>query len=107
MAEDRPLNREEMLSVLDWYRAAGVDIAVGEEPVDRFAQRAPQRATPPPAAPARQQAAERPAETPVLGGDPSEARSLAASAQSLDELQAILGAYNGCGLKLRATQLVF
>lgn len=96
-----------MVAVLDWYRAAGVDIAVGEEPVDRFAQRAPQRMTPPPAAPTRQQAAERPTETPVLGGDPSEARSLAASAQSLDELQAILGAYDGCGLKLRATQLVF
>jgi DNA polymerase len=95
-----------MVAVLDWYRAAGVDIAVGEEPVDRFAQRAPQRVAPPSPAPA-QQTASRPAETPVLGGDPSEARSLAASAQSLDELQAILGAYDGCGLKLRATQLVF
>ncbi len=96
-----------MLAVLDWYRAAGVDIAVGEEPVDRFAQRPPQRVTPPP--PVTGQATpERPAaETPLLGGDPSEARSLAASAKSLEELQAILGAYDGCGLKLRATQLVF
>lgn len=96
-----------MLAVLDWYRAAGVDIAVGEEPVDRFAQRPPQRATPPPVA-AGQPAAERPVgEAPMLGGDPSEARNLAASACSLDELQAILSAYDGCGLKLRATQLVF
>lgn len=94
-----------MLAVLDWYRAAGVDIAVGEAPVDRFAQRVPQRVTP--AAAVSQQPAERAVETPVLGGDPSEARSLAASAQSLDELQAILGTYDGCGLKLRATQLVF
>ena len=94
-----------MLAVLDWYRAAGVDIAVGEEPVDRFAQRPPPRITPPVAA--SQAAAERPAETTILGGDPSAARSLAASAGSLDELQAILGAYDGCGLKLRATQLVF
>jgi uracil-DNA glycosylase family 4 len=93
-----------MLAVLDWYRAAGVDIAVGEEPVDRFAQRPPARVTPPPVA---AQQAERPAEAPAIGGDPSEARELAGSAQSLDELQAILGAYNGCGLKLRATQLVF
>jgi uracil-DNA glycosylase family 4 len=107
MAEDRPLNHDEMLAVLDWYRAAGVDIAVGEEPIDRFAQRPPQRVTPPPAA-VSQSAPERPAsETPALGGDPSEARSLAASARSLDELQAILGTYDGCGLKLRATQLVF
>jgi DNA polymerase len=94
-----------MLAVLDWYRAAGVDIAVGEEPVDRFAQRPPPRLAPGPAVPSQQ--AERPAEAPILGGDPSEARSLAASAQSLDALQAILGDYNGCGLKLRATQLVF
>jgi uracil-DNA glycosylase family 4 len=95
-----------MLAVLDWYRAAGVDIAVGEEPVDRFAQRPPARVTPPPAAVASAPG-ERPVEAPVLGGDPAEARSLAASARSLDELQALLGAYEGCGLKLRATQLVF
>jgi DNA polymerase len=43
----------------------------------------------------------------ALGGDPGEARSLAAGAQSLDELEAIMRAYDGCGLKLRATQLVF
>jgi uracil-DNA glycosylase family 4 len=106
MVQDRPLNHDEMLAVLDWYRAAGVDIAVGEEPVDRFAQRAPQRTAPPPVIAGRP-TSEQPAETPMLGGDPSEARSLAASARSLDELQAILGAYDGCGLKLRATQLVF
>lgn len=96
-----------MLAVLDWYRAAGVDIAVGEEPVDRFAQRPPARVTPPVAAAAVAAQAGRPAELPPLGGDPSEARELASSAQSLEQLQAILGAYNGCGLKLRATQLVF
>src|SRR5688500_4343483 len=86
MSQDRPLNHDEMLAVLDWYRAAGVDIAVGEEPVDRLAQRPPARVTPPPVAAAAAQQAERPAEAPVLGGDPSEARELAASAQSLDEL---------------------
>jgi uracil-DNA glycosylase family 4 len=106
MAETRPLNHDEMLAVLDWYRAAGVDIAVGEEPVDRFAQRPPARVTPTlPAAAAPSEI--RPTEAPVLGGDPAEARSLAASAKSLEELQALLGAYDGCGLKLRATQLVF
>ena len=96
-----------MLAVLDWYRAAGVDIAVGEEPVDRFAQRPPQRVTPPPPVTGQATPEQPAAETPLLGGDPSEARSLAASAESLEELQAILGAYDGCGLKLRATQLVF
>jgi uracil-DNA glycosylase len=101
MSQDRPLNNAELLSVLDWYRAAGVDMAVGEAPVDRFAQRPP--ATMPPRA-----AAEEPATLPSsMGGDPSEARQLAASAQSLDQLRTLLDRYDGCGLKFRATQLVF
>jgi uracil-DNA glycosylase family 4 len=95
-----------MLAVLDWYRAAGVDIAVGEEPVDRFAQRPPQRVAPTVTS-ATSPVAERSPDAPLLGGDPAEARSLAASAQSLEALEALLGAYDGCGLKLRATQLVF
>ena len=97
-----------MLAVLDWYRAAGVDIAVGEEPVDRFAQRMPQRVAPSPVSIPGSETGERVAvEPPALGGDPSEARSLAASAVTLEQLQAILASYDGCGLKHRATQLVF
>ncbi|WP_456077513.1 uracil-DNA glycosylase [Devosia algicola] len=42
-----------------------------------------------------------------MAADPAEARALAASAQSLEQLAALLGAYDGCGLKQRATQLVF
>ena len=109
MTQDHPLNHDEMLAVLDWYRAAGVDIAVGEEPIDRFAQRPPVRAAAfagASAAPAIPEV-QRPVDVPQIGADPSEARSLAASAQTLDELQALLTAYDGCGLKLRATQLVF
>ena len=108
MSQARELNKPELLAVLDWYRAAGVDLAVGEDPVDRFAR-------PAPAAPALQPMAQKTAAvapapllaTSAITGDPSEARSLAAGAQTLDELEAILGAYDGCGLKLRATQLVF
>jgi uracil-DNA glycosylase family 4 len=109
MSQDRPLNNAELLSVLDWYRAAGVDLAVVDEPVDRFAQKPPalaqavQRpslATPSPAAVPPQPAG-------PIGGDPSEARRLAATAQSLDQLRDILDGYDGCGLKFRATQLVF
>lgn len=109
MTQDHPLNHDEMLAVLDWYRAAGVDIAVGEEPVDRFAQRAPARVAPVAVATAAGSAVamERGPDAPILGGDPQEARNLAASAQTLDELQSLLEAYDGCGLKLRATQLVF
>lgn len=100
MAEDRPLNTAEMISMLEWYRAAGVDIAVHDEPVDRFAA-APRRALPP--------AADAPP-TPMLtsmAADPGEARGLAASAETLDQLRALLDAYDGCGLKQRATRLVF
>ena len=109
MSQDRPLNNAELLSVLDWYRAAGVDLAVVDEPVDRFAQKPPAptampRATvgapPAPAAPVAQSPG-------PIGGDPSEARQLAATAQSLEQLRGILENYDGCGLKFRATQLVF
>ena len=37
MQQDRPLSEAEARAIADWYRAAGVDVAVGEEPVDRFA----------------------------------------------------------------------
>ena len=86
MAQERSLSHDDMVGMLDWYRAAGVDIAVGEEPVDRFGQRPPMRATAVAApvvmgdqreaAPAERVAAPAPA----LGGDPAEARALAASA---------------------------
>jgi uracil-DNA glycosylase family 4 len=92
----------EALAVLDWYRAAGVDTPVGEEPVDRFAASVVKpRAVPTAAAPA--------ASLPdvALTADPAETRTLAAGAQSLDELKAVMAAYDGCGLKLRATQLCF
>ena len=95
----------ELLSMLEWYRAAGVDLAVGDEPVNRFGQvrapaTAPQRAIAPPVEAA-------PLPTAVLEADPSEGRALAAKARSLDELEEILRAYDGCALKARATQLCF
>jgi DNA polymerase len=108
MSQGRELNKAELLAVLDWYRAAGVDLAVGEDPVDRFAQPAPA----PSAAQLLRQAAAAPAQPPppaaaAITGDPAEARRLAASASTLDELKKVLEAYDGCSLKFRATQLVF
>ena len=112
MTANRPLNDAEMVAALEWYRAVGVDLAVGEEPVDRFAasqMARPRQAPPQVAMPAA--AADRPALPPAnaagLNADPSEARTLAASAQTLEQLQTILNGYDGCALKLRATQLVF
>lgn len=112
MSENRPLNDAEARAALDWYRAVGVDFAVGEEPVDRFAaSAAPSRARPAPS-PELPVAAAATTSTaaPIaisLTSDPTETTALAASAQTLDELRAVMNAYDGCLLKKRATQLVF
>ena len=114
MTANRPLNDSEALAALEWYRTVGVDIAVGEQPVDRFAasQAAPARLSATPAA-ARTPAAAvaqpppMPAAATVANADPGETRTLAAGAATLDELRAIMDAYDGCVLKKRATQLVF
>ena len=124
MSVDHPLNDAELAAALDWYRAVGVDLAVGEEPVDRFAAlaAAPRRSAPVQAAagtaPAplivapqlQRQTDSPPAVSPVitsLTADPAETRALAAAAPTLDALRATMDAYEGCTLKKRATQLVF
>ena len=111
MSENRPLNDAEARAALDWYRAVGVDFAVAEEPIDRFAASvAPARARAVPAAPAPT-AVTAPAATPPialsLSADPSETTALAAAAPTLEALRAAMEAYEGCTLKKRATQLVF
>ena len=105
MSANPEFTEADALAALDWYRAAGVDIAVGDEPVDRFATSAavpPKRGLPPSAGPA-------PAPAPALPltTDPNETRAIAAAATTLDELRAAMDAYEGCALKHRATQLCF
>jgi uracil-DNA glycosylase family 4 len=105
MSGNHSPNDAENLAMLDWYRAAGVDIAVGDEPVDRFATSA--------AVPARRvlPMAAGPAAAPIpaaaLVTDPAETRAIAAAADSLEALRAAMEAFDGCALKHRATQLVF
>jgi DNA polymerase len=101
MSPNHPLNDAEALAALDWYRAAGVDVAVGDEPVDRFAT----SAIVPPKRPAAQAVAPIPA-VPLVT-DPAETRAIAAAASTLEELRAAMDAYDGCSLKHRATQLCF
>lgn len=120
MSENRPQSDtvapaapDQLLAALDWYRAVGVDFAVGEEPVDRFAASAvPSRARVAPqasivSAPTTPAAAPPPAAALSLPADPAETTALAAGARTLDELRALMDAYEGCTLKKRATQLVF
>ena len=100
MQQDRPLSEAEARAIADWYRAAGVDVAGGEEPVDRFAASVvkprPQPAAPAPVLPEA-----------ALKAEPAETQALAAEAKTLDELRAVMDAYDGCGLKARAKQLCF
>lgn len=112
---------------LRWLVEAGADEAIGEAPVDRFAQREQTPAAAQPTAPARDGGRERqpdhgsrgPAPQPAArgamsstpsgpaaDGNPS-ARAAAAAAQTLAELKAALGEFDGCPLKQTATNLVF
>jgi uracil-DNA glycosylase len=109
--------------VLRWWAEAGVDIAIDEEPHDRFAEAqspiAPSRVTPSPAtAPTPPAPSQPPPPTrfaprieQAAAASPDEAarsaRDIAARANSLEELRDSLEKFEGCGLKATATQLVF
>lgn len=127
------LSPAECAALLAFHAEAGVDVALSEEPVDRYAlsrrqQEARRQAaaarelarasenSPParrpdaaPSSPAPSSPAPTPATTPQA---PSEgvvmaARQAAATAASLDELRATLAGFEGCNLRLTATNLVF
>ena len=118
--------------ILKWYLDAGVDEAVGEEPINRYdlavkaeAERARQaedllkasreeRADAP--APSRERAPDKPAQlgpAPVRpSGEVSDdqvksAVELASQAKTVDDLRAALEGFEGCPLKKTAMNLVF
>lgn len=121
--------------VLDWYAEAGVDIALADEPINRFKEaeqpftaaqkkqntRAPQpvngSAGDRPSSPQgirsapTQRAAETapPATRPTLpdGVAVEQARELASSANSLEELRNAIAGFEGCNLRFQAQQAVF
>ncbi len=119
------------LEALRFYDEAGVDVALGEQPVDRFTATAEQkrkrkrdqddahRAAPLPASGPAEPPTDRPppdcsSKPPPAAATaiPSEAsvmaaREAAAGAQTLDELAAALAAFEGCNLRNTATNLVF
>jgi DNA polymerase len=97
--------------LLDFYREAGVDALVGEQPIDRFAPapapvRAPQQTSLPQNLETKGRATA-PAAPPSPDAAAVSARDAAKSAKTLDELRAILDKFDGCALKATATQLVF
>lgn len=121
-------DRDTLADILAFHVEAGVDVALGEEPVDRFTESAAERSAaagraalapsaesaPAPRPAASVQATPRPA-TPALAGEAPpppdlaavEAREAAMSAPTLEALEALLEKFDGCPLKHTATRLVF
>jgi len=107
-----PLSRAEAADLLAWYAEMGVDAGLEEAPLDRFRMPAaePVRPAPPTVSAVPLPAAE-PLPSQVTVPSPDEtaraARALARAATTLDELRDALGRFEGCNLRLTATQLVF
>jgi DNA polymerase len=102
--------------LLAFYLEAGVDCALGDEPVDRLAEpdsatiAAPRETAPqrlvrgmPAAAPPVSRSEIAPAPEAAIAS----AREAARTAPSLDALRALLENFDGCALKHTATRLVF
>lgn len=89
-------------SLLAFWRDAGVDACYGDAPVDRT------HVAPPPAVKAVAKATASVVAAPAIGDVASEARRLAAGANTLDELAAAIAGFDGCPLKgMGARQSVF
>jgi DNA polymerase len=109
-------------ALADWYTLSGVDAATSDEPADWFkaSAAAPTQAVrpqsvadtrrPAPSAPAPR-AKQAQANGTLAASSPakalSDARTLAPSAQSIDELKAALTTFDGCALKKMAKNLCF
>ncbi|WP_375459791.1 uracil-DNA glycosylase family protein [uncultured Enterovirga sp.] len=117
-----PADREALIALLDFHVAAGIDLALDEAPHDRFAEDtslawvSPEAPAEPRAPlPSRHPQPERPASRPALpaaaAGAPAEiaedARRLAREARTLDDLERLVAAFDGCALKASARQLCF
>jgi DNA polymerase len=98
--------RPSSLDVLAFHVEAGVDVALEERPVDRFAElahaRAPEVKSMPVAAEPELRPAPAAPDAAVIA-----AREAATNAQSLDELREMLARFEGCALKVTAKNLVF
>ena len=95
-------------ALLDWYRAMGVDEAIGEVSVDRFAAPAAEAAPSTPR-PKSKTSAKTPSTTPqqnsLLNGKSS--GNPIETAATLADLEALAGQFEGCALKRTAKSLCF
>ena len=108
-----PLTRAGLEELLRFYAESGVDDALEDAPVDRFAVSEPVRTPaskpeaprPAPSAPIVQQRTQ-PAAVPDEA-QAAKAREAARSAATLEELRDILSGFDGCNLKFTAKTTVF
>ncbi len=107
---------QEIAELLRWYVAMGIDEAIGDTPQDRFAAPPPRPAAEaaaavavaaPDAPPRPTMAAPIPAAVLPISNNVASARRLAEEATTLEELEAIVAAFDGCALRRTATNSVF
>lgn len=107
MAKASEMTRGELESLLRFYAESGLDFPLGDDAPDRFAvelaqERKPaERPSPPPAAVAARMPAMPDADAVAL------AQSVAAGAETLDDLRRAVEVFDGCNLKLTARNTVF
>lgn len=106
--ERAPTARE----LLAFYLEAGVDCALSDEPVNRLSEETVIEEPPAPkpalfrtANPAPARVLAEPAPAPEVAI--TSAREIAPTAESLEDLRALLDRFDGCALKATATRLVF
>ena len=113
MAMIHPSSEQDaLLAALAWQIELGVDECISETPLNRFEEAAKTPVKPPEkkAAPTplpTTRAKPAPPMEDDLSGAVTEARRLAAAAQTLDDLRAAMEGFDGCPLKLGARNTVF
>ncbi|MBV9859922.1 MAG: uracil-DNA glycosylase [Alphaproteobacteria bacterium] len=109
------IDRDSALALLRWYIEIGVDEAIATEATDRLTPRPAARPPSAPALPSQRAAA---AARPVLAAPPTalaeslaeaaqSARRLAATADTIEALAALVAGFDACPLKRTATNTVF
>ena len=106
MGDRANVTRADLLAALRWQLDAGIDEAVADQPIDRYA--AVTAAEPQAAQAQHPLAAPTPPRALSSAADvTASAHSIAANATTLEALRASLAEFDGCPLKATATNLVF
>jgi uracil-DNA glycosylase len=96
---------KEARALLNWYQAMGADEAIGEEPLNCFAER-PAPATVGARVPSRVEASSSPRIAPKTPSAIT-ARAIGAEVSTLAELEASVARFEGCSLRRTAKSLCF